>query len=199
LGPEKPFDTDTVSALGKLGWDISKKQRLQFTVNFLNQRQDTEFVTDPNSGSRGRGIKARAKKREGLEFPKRPGRDNLVLNLNYSHEDLLNSDVDAQLFYRNFENVSGAVPIFGDILQTTSENEQWGTRLDVETPLAENGNLDLTWGLDYINETNQQTSAILEETGNQFRAADQKIFTPFYRFDTNYEWGCIKIGVASGR
>ncbi|NBD32090.1 MAG: TonB-dependent receptor plug domain-containing protein, partial [Cyanobacteria bacterium] len=41
-------ESNTFNILGKVGWDISPGQRLQFTVNHFNLRNNSDFVGDTN-------------------------------------------------------------------------------------------------------------------------------------------------------
>lgn len=164
-------EANTLNIMGKLGWDISPDQRLQLTVSHLDQDNTSNFVADTNISE---DEKARAVEVEGgLEFEEEPGTSNTVLNLNYTNEDLLGSNVDAQLFYRNVKTATGTGALFlpdQDIgfsvpFQTTSDLERWGGRLGIETPLAQEDKLSLFWGVDYNRQGDiDQFSPILEDT-----------------------------------
>jgi len=162
-------NSGTLNVLGKIGWDITDRQRLQFSVNHFNKRTETDFFADP---SKPNDEKARAREVEGgIDFENKPGQSNTVLNLSYTHEELLGSQVDAQLFYRSLGNRGGAVALPGEdfgfpvAFQPRAQFERWGGRLDVETPLAEQDRLNLVWGLDYDKQVDlSQSLELLEDT-----------------------------------
>ncbi|PSP17355.1 MAG: TonB-dependent siderophore receptor [Cyanobacteria bacterium QS_8_64_29] len=174
----------STNLFGKLGADITNEQRVQFSVNLFNQRQDTDFVA--RSADNTPGKIAFAKEVEELDIEDKPGRDNVVLNLSYSHEDFLSGNLDAQVFYRDFENKVGVFDFNDPPKQTIAKNEQWGFRLDAETPLADNDKLNLVWGADYVNETNFQPRNVLEEVeNNKFRnTGEQTVLAPRYNLES---------------
>lgn len=164
-------ESRSFNILGKVGWDISSEQRLQFTVNRFSLRNTSNFVADTNISE---DEKARAVEVEGgLNFEEEPGTSNTVLNLSYNHEDLLGSEVNAQLFYRkvNTRTGSGSLSLPDQLIgrpvpfQTTVDFERWGGRLGIETPLIQEDKLKLLWGIDYDEQGDlNQDFNILEDT-----------------------------------
>lgn len=89
-------NTETLNVLGKLGVDLSEEQRLQLTVNRFDDDQVFSVVADPSiletpGIQKAVGIETDRRYVEGPE----PELQNTVINLNYTHENLLNSRVQA--------------------------------------------------------------------------------------------------------
>jgi iron complex outermembrane receptor protein len=168
---DRNSNATTYNFLGKIGWDITDQQRLQFSANYFEQKADPDFVADPDTPS---DEKARALEIEGgLDFENNPGQENTVLNLNYSHENLLNSQVDAQLYYRDIQSFVGVSKLPGtDIqirdtqpFQTLADFERWGARFNAQTPLTNQDELNLVWGADFDKQVDiTQDLVIVEDT-----------------------------------
>jgi len=156
-------ETDTLNLLGKIGYEFDDQQRLELSINHFNDQQNTDFARVPNPS----GDKAQA--REGLELPEQPETENTVINLSYSHDNLfLDSKVDAQLYYRDyltrFSPFDLRFPAFGNnIAQSRVESEKFGGRFDIETPLSNNENLSLLWGVDFDDEDTSQPADLFDQ------------------------------------
>lgn len=181
-------DTEALNLFGKLGVNLGEQQRLQLTFNHFNDSQDTDFTTDPSVNLLPGRQKARTL--EGLRLDELPGNDNTLLNLEYSHENIWGSRVLAQLYYRdyltrffpfdgrNFRNLGN------QIYQSRVESEKFGGRLQIETPLFNEGAAKLVWGLDYFNEDTSQPVTLFDRAafetsrGLDFRSIGERIWTP---------------------
>ena len=183
-------DTGTLDLLGKLGYAFGD-QRLQLTVSYLNAGQDTDFTSDPAVDAfPARSVKARAI--EGLELDEQTSRENLILNLGYSVQDLLGSTVDAQAYYRDYHTRFS--PFDGRpfsstraISQTFLDAEILGGRLTVDSPLPKPVPLDakLLWGADVNREVSAQPTTIFDPAafdasgGKRFVVIDdERTFVP---------------------
>jgi len=164
-------DSNTINLFGKVGWDFDP-DRLQLTLSHLNTNQDTDFSTDPAVNTLPPGSQ-KALARGGLRLEDQSAIKNTVLNLDYSHPDLLfGSQVDAQVYYRDyftrFFPFDGArfqitTPEGFRIFQSRVESQKFGGRLQVNTPLLED-KLTLLSGLDYAHEKAVQPVAISDNT-----------------------------------
>lgn len=176
-------DTNNLNLFGKLGWEADD-HRLQFTINHFNTTQDTDFVTDPIVNTFPPGDQ-KALALEGLELDEQSAIRNTFLNLEYSHPDLiLGSRVHAQLYYRDY--LTRFFPFDGGrfrivtpegfrIFQSRVESEEFGARLEVETPLVED-RLTLLTGLDFANEDSVQPVTIFDSAA--FDASNGLVFNP---------------------
>jgi iron complex outermembrane receptor protein len=142
-------NTETLNFNAKLGVDLTQEQRLQLTFNRTRDRRNLESVVETTSG-KAIGVE----KDFDFEGNTEPKISNTLFNLSYSHEDLLNSEVQAQLFYREefqrslpFDirpnSFRGGIGVFNNI----QDNDVWGARLQADTSFGEN--TDLTIGADY--------------------------------------------------
>ncbi|WP_119461928.1 TonB-dependent receptor [Rhodospirillaceae bacterium SYSU D60014] len=182
-------DTDEFNILGKTGFDVGD-QRLEATVNYFDAEQNTDFVSDPSVNALPDGAtKARALK--GLALEDQPETRNLLLNLGYSHADVLGSRLHGQIYYRDyftrfFPFDGRAFGIWNNIAQTRLESEAAGGRLNIETPVSMLDDEDLTvlWGVDYEHEVSEQPAAIFDPTafdgsgGLIFEQTDDRTFVP---------------------
>lgn len=83
--------------------NLDEQQRLQLTFNHFDEQQDTDFTTDPTVNTQPGRQKSRAL--EGLNLDDLPANKNTVFNLQYSHENLLGSQIQAQLYFRDYLTV----------------------------------------------------------------------------------------------
>jgi iron complex outermembrane receptor protein len=169
-----PQNDRSFNVLGKLGVDITETQRLQFSVNHLDEGGDIEFVNDFSLDDDPDAEKARSVpfEFECIDFDCEDERTTTTLSLNYNHEDILGSQLRLQGFYRRFventgepfeDTFTGDFPgsTLGSFIVGEAETERWGGRLEIETPFSETFNL--LWGADYSNDEGVQPYNILEE------------------------------------
>lgn len=145
-------DSRKINVLAKVGVELAPEQRLQFTFNYFDQQQNTDFISDPEIDDIPGIQKSRA-----LRLPKgtnvigaEQGRfiKNTLLSLNYSNESILGSKLQAQAYYRNYDFGSG-LPVnnlrgsLRAITQSEGRSEQLGGRLQVETPFNSKKTLSL--------------------------------------------------------
>ncbi|MBE9125220.1 TonB-dependent receptor [Coleofasciculus sp. LEGE 07092] len=183
-------DADTLNLLGKVGVDLSDTQRLQLTVSHFNSEQHTDFTTDPSILDIPGRQKARAL--EGLELEDPQGTQNTLINLNYTNQNILGSQLQGQLYYRNYStrffpfDARDFASLGNVIFQSELDSEKWGGRLQVETPLDQNEFINLLWGLDYSREESSQPVDIFDEdrfdnsNGLVFRETGQRSWTPAF-------------------
>jgi len=144
--------TNTLNFLGKVGVDFTEEQRLQLTVNHTrDRREELDFVSQASEeGGKAVAIEGDLSYEDETE----PKINNTIVNLNYTHEDLLGSEIKAQAFFRDtfrrtrtpnrrFVNFA---PI-GTVVNAEAANETWGGRLQADTSLGNDSSL--LWGVDY--------------------------------------------------
>ncbi|MEM7714924.1 MAG: TonB-dependent siderophore receptor [Cyanobacteria bacterium P01_A01_bin.68] len=153
-------DSRSFNLFGKLGVNLDDYQRLQLTFNRFDEKQDTDIASDPSVNNLPGRQKARAI--EGLSLDELPGNENTLLNLQYSHDNLLNSKVQAQAYYRNYTtrffpfDGRAFASLGNEIIQSEVDSEKYGGRLQIETPLSNNDKIKLLWGADYFKEETSQ-------------------------------------------
>jgi iron complex outermembrane recepter protein len=189
-------DTETLNLLAKVGVDLTEEQRLQVTFEHFDANEDFGFISDPIVAELPGIQKARALRIDNPEFigSKTQGSRNTIVNLNYSHENLFGSRVQAQAYFRNSPLVTAPDDLrpFGfvdpGVYQTNVEKEAFGGRFQAETPLSPA--LNLLWGADYFDEDISQTIEVFDP--DVFDASGRRIFqktrdvtyTPPYNFNS---------------
>jgi len=188
----------TLNLFGKLGVDFTDEQRLQFSVNHFDDRQEVEFISDPSLNDFPPGTrKAEALEIEDPEFigiDGDPRRINTVANLVYTHDNLLGSEVALQAFYRNNFGVIGLPfdnrDFDGDppfVVFNQQDSERWGGRLQIDTPFSEVASL--LWGVDYSQENLSQPQQFFDvdlfdqSGGRVFRVIEENFTTPPYEVE----------------
>lgn len=159
-------ESTVLTGLGRLGFDITDEQRIQLSANYTRDSRDVNNITDPIVGDIPGRQKARALEFD-LDFDdiENPGSEVTAIDLNYTHDNLLGSRLQAQAYYYN--NAVRNIPFDGrnggflDSISTGEfRGEAYGGRLQIETPIVPS--LELLWGSDYRNERNERIVDILD-------------------------------------
>ncbi|MEM1293598.1 MAG: TonB-dependent receptor, partial [Cyanobacteria bacterium P01_H01_bin.162] len=163
IPPNGVADTERLGFLAKFGHNLDDQQRLGLTYSlYFEDLDNTEFGSDPDIIQIPGLQKARAIEVGDVEYEDDPQQTNHVVNLTYSHENILNSQLDAQFYYRDtqlrqrFIDLRGRnLPDFFPLLwQTALDSEEWGGRVQLDTSFSEN--FSLLWGADYGQEENDR-------------------------------------------
>jgi iron complex outermembrane receptor protein len=196
IGALSRSDTETFNILGKLGIDLGSDQQLQFTTNYLNDTVDTDIISDPSLNSVSGEPKAQALEVGKLDFidASLPGKEQIVLNLDYTHDDLGGGQLKTQAFYRDSHSFSRPSDrrndprgFFGPqiIGRSTLESEKWGGRLQYNAPLS--SATELLVGADWENESTSGPIEVFDgeifdaSGGQEFQKIDELTFRPFYK------------------
>jgi iron complex outermembrane recepter protein len=184
---------ETFNILAKAGVNITPDQRLQLTVNYLDDKQNPPTLPDPSVDRINGRVKSRPLNLDrALELDKLPGRENLTLNLNYSNNNFLSSELNFQAFFN--ESTVLTIPqdnrrtVFLSVSRSITKSQKYGARLGVNTPLATN--LRLLWGADYSKESIEQPLDIFNPNvfdasgGTRFEKIDEAFFSPPYDLET---------------
>lgn len=187
-------ETTSYNLLGKIGYDLSDQQRLDFTINYFDAERDTEYVANPGTASIPNRQAVQALRLPGLRRDNNPGDRNLLVNLGYTHDDLLGSQVRGQIYYQDAiargEFADGRLggEFFPFLFQSRLNAERWGGRLQIETPLNSAETLNLLWGADYESQQNQQITAQLDpvafDRDRRLTTVQEFDFTPPYRLNS---------------
>ncbi|MCA1992665.1 MAG: TonB-dependent receptor [Coleofasciculus sp. S288] len=184
-------ESTVLNGFGRLGFDITDEQRLQLSVNHARDRRDVNYLTDPTVRDIPGRQKARALEID-LDFGdlERPGNVVTNIDLNYAHDNLLGSRLQAQAYYYN--GAVRSLPSDGrnggfldSITYAEFRAEAYGGRLQIETPIAQP--LALLWGADYRNERNERIVDILDpvafDEDEVARSIEQRTQFPPYFID----------------
>ena len=186
-------DTDRLGLLAKLGYDFTEEQRLALTYSFYRESLDTDFTSDTAIFGIPGLQTARALEIGSIDYAENPQQTNHIVNLTYRHTNILGSQLDAQLYYRDTELVQGFsdlrnVPnlpdFFPQLWQTSLDSSEWGARVQLETPLGSSASL--LWGADYSQEENERPLLISDpdifDANQELNAADRSL-VQFPRYD----------------
>ena len=185
-------DTNNYNFLGKVGFDVTRLQRLQFTFNRFYAKQETEYASDPAVNSLP-ALSAKARAIAGLDMDEDQDTGNTLFNLEYSNKRILGSSIQAQAYYRDymarfFPFDGRAFPVFGrTIYQSRLEQKKAGGRFAIETPLPKATGLSVVYGVDYVDERTSQPVGIMDPVafdasgGLTFRKVRDSIFVPLIK------------------
>ncbi|MEM1426361.1 MAG: TonB-dependent receptor, partial [Cyanobacteria bacterium P01_H01_bin.130] len=193
IPPNGVADTDRFGLLGKVGYNFTDEQRLELTYNYYSEDLDnTEFVTDRAVLAEEDPEKARSIRVGEVDYEEDPQQTNHVVNLTYRHEDLLNSQFDAQLYFRDtelrqrFADLRGNTFGFPELWQTSLDSTEWGARLQFDTDFSDR--FSVVWGADYGREENSRPVLISDvatfEDSNALRIVDRRGQTPDFDITT---------------
>jgi iron complex outermembrane receptor protein len=185
----RPIDeNESYGVLGTIGVDIDSNQRLQFTVNYYDsERVENEIIADPESEDKARAIKVG--RQEFIDTDPYFDR-NLLLNLTYTHANLLGNSLQAQAYFRDYSALTAGVQDrrddeLGVVINNSRLDEQnWGGRIQIESPLWQGSNA--LWGIDYDNRRSDDTTDILdpvafdESNGRTLRKIGELFSAPSY-------------------
>ncbi|NJO48505.1 MAG: TonB-dependent receptor [Leptolyngbyaceae cyanobacterium RM2_2_4] len=176
---------------------LPTKQRLEVTYNIFNNNFDSNFISDPAILQIPGEQKAGALEVGDITYDESPEQTVQNLNLTYSHENILGSQLDAQVYYRTTDLVQvigdirglfppGAFPDAPQLFQTTLDASVFGGRLQLDTPFSES--FSLLWGLDYNYEENEAPFIALDpdafDQNREARIIGNPTQTPFYSLDS---------------
>lgn len=194
IPPNGVVDTQSFGALLKLGTDFTDQQRLEVTYSFYQESVDTEFTSDPVTLGIPGLQPAVAQRIGSLDFDEPPRQTNHIINLIYRHENVVGSQLDVQLYYRDlvlsqdFSDIRSNPNLpefFPKIFQTNLDSLEWGGRLQLNTPLGSTANL--IWGVDYAFEENERPLLVLDpdilDAQNTLRVVRRTTQTPFYELE----------------
>ncbi|WP_396265183.1 TonB-dependent siderophore receptor [Halopseudomonas maritima] len=149
------FDSNAFNIGGKLGLRIDDDQRIQLALSHYDAQQHSDYTSDPSVASLPPGtVPAQAIK--GLSLDEQNQIKNSMVNLEYSHADLLGSRLSAQFYYRDYFtrftpfDARGVATRGRFVDQVMQNSEIFGSRLTLRTPLGEN--TELVWGGDLSHE-----------------------------------------------
>ncbi|MBW4543126.1 MAG: TonB-dependent receptor [Symplocastrum torsivum CPER-KK1] len=185
-------ESETFNLLGKVGWDINDQQRLELSASHYSTERDTNAISDPIIDDIPGIQKPRAIVfEEGIDFiGTSPQSDrNTALNLNYTNQNVFGSQLGLQAYFRdNTVYTEGRDRRNRDqgIDQRVVEAENWGARLQIETPFNQEETVSLLWGADYANEENSFFRNLFDSEefdnseGRVFRKIGEETIVPPY-------------------
>ena len=198
-GDRIPFnrqaDTDRLGFLAKLGHEFTDQQRIGLTYSFYNENlANTSFISDRAILDIPGLQKAQAIDINDIEYEEEPDLTTHVANLTYTHDNLLSSQFDTQLYFRDTELAQrfsdirgrGRPPFNPQLFQTALDSSEWGARAQFDTSFSDS--FSLLWGADYGQEDNERLVLVLDvptfEATNTLNVAEVSNQTPTYDLET---------------
>lgn len=201
------MDSASYDVFAKLGYRIDKLQNVEVMVNHFDMEGNGDYSSI--NGDRAAGVPAISVK-EPTEGDA-PRNKVTTATLTYRHANLFGADVNWQLFSQDFSALYGGGtygtfqdPAYGDNLfdQSRNDSEKYGSRLTMNWTDVASSPVDLTAGLDYLNDTTFQE---LAQTGRKWVPETSfKNWAPFtqLRYQANgltlsaglrYEYGKLNV------
>ncbi len=149
-------NTESFNVLGKLGFQLDEQQRLQFTLNHAEDNRDLDFIAAGNPDPDEEKAVAIPRNVTFVDVDS-PHISSTSANVNYTHDNILGSSLQAQAYYRASEQ--STVPFPGNFpFINTNDGETFGGRLQLETPIMETANV--LWGVDLERQKNGENAFI---------------------------------------
>lgn len=150
-------ESNIVNLFGKIGYE-NGDQRIEASVLYYDQEQDSDF-NRILVGNPAEGIKTRVARAPEPEGAVNPANENLVVNLIWSHRNVLGSSLRVQGYYQTLTNVFDFFPdFFPGGGQSIVDSEKLGGRLDITTPLDFGDGIagEVLWGVDALTDETAQ-------------------------------------------
>ncbi len=142
-----------VNVFGKANVPLAESQRLTGTVQYYSLRQELEYGREdgvygetPTAPTSDLGTLPRED----------PGTENVVGQIRYEHDDVLDSRVTARAYVQDFETYFGYSTFYPGGGQSLIESTKWGLRLDAATPLGLTEGSQVLWGVDALRDQTAQ-------------------------------------------
>ncbi len=185
-------ESDEYNVLAKLGHQIDSSQRVQGSFNVFSLKQDPDFGRrlSTDTGELFLPPFRPETPLRGNDQDKNPGNKTVNGNLIYSNDDILGSSLELQGYYQQINTIFTLFPGFP---QTQIESEKFGSRLTVNTPVGANaGPIDVTWGVDYLNDDTRQ----FEVSGSEDARGQQDAIAGFAQLEIQLgEFGILTGGI----
>ncbi|MBL4741968.1 MAG: TonB-dependent receptor [Idiomarina sp.] len=164
------MDSKSYDVFAKLGYDIDEQQSLEFMINRFDMSGNGDYYSV--GGNRAEGIPTVSV--EG-EYPgDAPENEVTTSSLTYNHSNVLNAELNWQLFLQDFSALYGGGtygvfqdPAYGDNLfdQSRNDSRKYGSRITLNWDNIQQSPYSVSAGLDYLNDTTFQE---LAQTGRKW-------------------------------
>ncbi|MDT7525486.1 TonB-dependent receptor [Pseudidiomarina sp. GXY010] len=200
-------DSESFDVFTKVGYRIDDQQHLELMVNHFNLQGNGDF--SPVNGDRTEGLAAVSVKQPSEGDPA----ENKVTTatLTYKNKSVLGADLNWQVFLQDFSALYGGGrygtfqdPAYGDDIfdQSRNDSNKFGSRLTMNWSAGAIVPIDVSAGLDYLND---KTFQELAQTGRKWVPETAFVnWAPFaqLRYQQNgltisgglrYEYGKLKV------
>jgi iron complex outermembrane receptor protein len=202
------MDSDTVDLFIKSKWQISEAQSLQFMINHFDLKGNNNYVTVNGNAAAEVPTTSKPGVTEG-----KPSQNKVTsASVDYQHQDIAGGQLNLQLFAQDFASMFGGSraavfqdPALGTNIFDQSQNisEKIGSRLTwFKTDFANSG-LDLSTGLDWLQDSTYQELVMTDR--NWVPETEFTNYAPFVQLrynqitnwtfsaGTRYEYGQLSV------
>ncbi|MCA1929331.1 TonB-dependent receptor [Rheinheimera sp.] len=155
------MDSDTVDLFIKSKWQISDAQSLQFMINHFDLKGNNNYITVNGNAAAGVPTTSKPGVTEG-----KPSQNKVTsASVDYQHQGIAGGQLNLQLFAQDFASMFGGSraavfqdPALGTNIFDQSQNisEKIGSRLTWFKADLANSGLDLSTGLDWLQDSTYQ-------------------------------------------
>lgn len=155
------MDSDTVDLFIKSKWQISDTQSLQFMINHFDLKGNNNYITVNGNAAAGVPTTSKPGVTEG-----KPSQNKVTsASVDYQHQGIAGGQLNLQLFAQDFASMFGGSraavfqdPALGSNIFDQSQNisEKIGSRLTWFKADLANSGLDLSTGLDWLQDSTYQ-------------------------------------------
>ncbi len=163
-------DSSSYDLFARLGYWIDDRQNIDFSINRFELENDGDYV--PVAGDRSAGISTTSER--GTPEGESAYNEVTTTSLSYTHADWLGNEVKLQAYNQRFRAQFGthpfAFPYFDEngnqrLDQSRNESDKIGMKLTLNRTGLFDGFLDLTTGVDLIQD---ETEQVLVQTGRTY-------------------------------
>ncbi|EPC02207.1 hypothetical protein L861_15980 [Litchfieldella anticariensis FP35 = DSM 16096] len=165
-------DSTSYDIFTKLGYWLDDNQNLEFSLNHFKLDNNGDYIAV--EGNRATGEPTTSRKGDPEGDP--AYNEATTTGLSYSHADWFGNELDAKLYYQRFRAQFGGsvIPTFQDpsiapdgtlFDQSRNESDKLGAKFTINRSGMFNDRLNLTTGLDLIQDETQQ---LLVQTGRTY-------------------------------
>jgi iron complex outermembrane receptor protein len=194
-------DSFSRNILGKVGWEPTASQRLQFTVNDFHLEQRGRFDAVPGDRALGRPAVSVEGSPEGTE----PINDVTTASFDYQNSAFGGGSLSAKAYYQDFSALFGGgrfdtfqdptIAPVGELFdQSENNSEKAGTRLTYARAELADAPVDLITGFDFLRDKTFQRLALTDR--NWVPVTKFMNYAPFLQFDTRpLDWFSVSGGI----
>ncbi|WP_136484155.1 TonB-dependent receptor [Vibrio sp. H11] len=186
---------ETIDVMGNVEFTPDDHQKLSVTAQYYNSEQDSDYATYLGPNLTGITDPSVVETRKGLQLDKQPNTERVMLNAQYSHDDVLGQQLLAQAYFRTESLRYFPYPSTGRIggvpIPLYGASEQKSTVYGLNLALIKRWEqVKLTYGMDASRDSFEADQTIFD--ANQALASGGLVFDPvdtvsrYPDIDSNY-------------
>lgn len=164
---------ETVDVMANVEWTPDEHQALSLMAQYYKSEQDSDYTTYLGANLGGLFDASLIETRKGLQLDKHPATERIMINMQYSHENILNHQLLAQAYYRqesirffpfpSLSRVQGS-PFPGSVYPMYGASEQNTSVVGANLALIKRWQkIKLTYGVDISQESFDADQTIYDQ------------------------------------